>query len=87
MGHIDTISLKILFGPKLEQNRDSITAFPKSNIKNLVTYFINLELKMLGIVPFPPSNDGIGRDGFTLEQGCKKTLNETKENEKWCRKN
>jgi hypothetical protein len=42
---------------------------------------------MLRTIPSPPSNDGIGIDGFTLEQGCKKTLNETKDNEKWCKKN
>jgi hypothetical protein len=35
-----------------------------------------------GIVPFPPSNDELGIDGFSIE-----TLNGTKNTKTWCGKN
>jgi hypothetical protein len=40
-------------------------------MKDSVTYFIDLKSKLSRTLPFPPSNDGLGMDGLSLEQGCK----------------
>jgi hypothetical protein len=52
-GHLDT-SPKKIFSTKLKLNKDLITTLPKPNIKNSVTHFVDLELKMLGVVISPP---------------------------------
>ncbi len=53
MGHLDT-SPKKIFSTELKLNKDLITTRPKPNIKNSVTHFVDLELKMSGVVISPP---------------------------------
>jgi len=81
MGQPITTSIKKIWGMELALNKDLFTTPPKPNIKNLVTHFVNPKPKMSKVVPCPPSNDGIGIDGFSLEKKCKKTLNEIENNE------
>ncbi len=79
---LDTISPKKLLGTKQELNKDPITTSPKPNMKDLVTYFIDPKLKLLGTFPFPPLDDGL-----SPEQGCEKTFNGMENSETWCGKN
>ncbi len=76
-----------MFGTKQKLNKDPVTTSPKPNMKDSATYFIDPKSKLLGTLPFPPLNDGPGIDGFSPEQGCKKTLNGMENGETWCEKN
>jgi hypothetical protein len=58
----------------LELNKDSVIAPPKLDIKNLVTYFIDLESRLLGTIPFPPSNDGDWHKWFYIGTRMQKNI-------------
>jgi hypothetical protein len=72
---------KCFFGKEPKLSKYLVTTVPQPNIKNIITFFVYLELKVTDIVPFPPSNDGLGIDGFSIE-----TLNGMENTKTWCGK-
>jgi hypothetical protein len=72
----------MFFGKEPKLSKHLVTTPAQPDIKNTVTIFVYFEPKVTGLVPFAPSNDGLGIDGFSIE-----TLNGRKNIETWCGKN
>lgn len=74
-------SPKMFFSKEPKLSKDLVTTPPQPNIKNSITFFVYLEPKVTDTVPFPPLDDGLGINGFSIE-----TLNGMENIETWCEK-